>query len=208
MMVHHSNGTMAIRTRHVAVAPLIEGTIRSLNGDCHAVRVLAQLHARLWRLEDQARSSRIPGSALVTVKRSIDRWNGMRHRLIDRIDSSIPVRSRPDAVVGRRCSETFGELTDRLIILQLKINHARLSLEDAKLAPATRLRCYERTMGFELWWEYLCDVLREQATEFHKGSAVLPPRAEFKMYNDRELNPVMRAENAPQSEVAANVASS
>ncbi len=179
----------------ITIASPLREAIRQVGGDHRAVRLLARIHGRMWRLEDEARSNRASDATIVQVKRSIDRLNGMRHRVIDRIDDSIRLPEQSSVSGPVRYSETFGELTDRLIILEYKIQHARRLALDATLPETTRRRCGERAAQLEIWRTHLCDVLAEQANDGLAGTAMLPPRSEFKMYNDPELNPVLIEES-------------
>lgn len=164
--------------------------------DREALNRLARVHKRLWSLEDRARSRTSPDSTIAAVKRSIDRLNGIRHSVIDRIDDSVHGWPRRDGAV--LYSETLGELADRLIILQLKVENAWSLARDRDLTESARSRCARRARGFEQWRRHLRAVLTQQLADTMAGRAGLPPRAEFKMYNERDLNPVTRAEARAQ----------
>jgi carbamoyltransferase len=147
---------------------------------------LQQLHVALWQLEDQARA---PG-ATIEVKREIDRHNARRHELIDRVSTWFA--AWPAAADGRGYSETPGELCDRLLIIDLKIEHAARLHAEACLPDAVRLQCVAKTAGLREWRRHLQVHLVEMLDDVAAGRAHLPPRAEFKMYNDPLLNPALR----------------
>lgn len=185
----------------------------ALGADAHArlgvtsagLATLAQLcdtHAALWALEDQARSGRASAEQIAEVKRGIDRLNGARHGLIDRFDGELIASLAPRAAGGAGAaamvySETPGELGDRLIILTLKITHARATADDPSIAADVREACAQRLVGLTAWKAHLEGCLGALLEDLLAGRARCPPRAEFKMYNDPRFNPVLRAEKAP-----------
>jgi len=102
-------------------------------------RVWWRVNTELWRLEgleDRARSTRCPAFEIVAVKRPIDAANAERHVLIDALDEQLGYRPGPDAHVIH--SQTVGELSDRLTILELKIEKSLSLMGNAGFDPATR----------------------------------------------------------------------
>lgn len=169
--------------------------LRGRAGSMATLRRLRSIHEQLWVLEDRARSARAGDAEIAEIKRQIDRKNGERHRLIDRLDRALHARTATGAARSlRRYSETAGEICDRLLILDLKIEHvARLSL-DLELPELERARC-RRKLAQQL--ERLAHVqacLCEQLLAQAAGHALSVPRGEFKLYNDPLLNPVTRKE--------------
>jgi hypothetical protein len=160
--------------------------------------VLARLqttHRELWSLEDAARSNRSGPGRIAEIKRGIDRANAERHRLIDELDKNIHTTPRATDIV--RYSETVGELCDRLIILELKLSNAtRLAIDEA-LPLDRRAICQEKCVRLAAWRDHLLKCLECQIDDIRAGRAALPPRSEFKMYNDPLLNPITRAESCP-----------
>lgn len=165
-------------------------------------KALLATHQELWGLEDAARSTRASDAEVAAIKRGIDRKNAARHRSIDGIDEALGLT--PDAPlpapgdrchgVGRSYSETLGELLDRLLILALKIDSmARLQVDAGVPAPE-RHRCASR-LGQQLERRsHLQACLSEQLADHVAGRARTVRRAEFKLYNDDKLNPVLRRE--------------
>jgi Protein of unknown function (DUF4254) len=153
---------------------------------------LAEVHDRLWTVEDMARSRRADDSAVVAAKREIDRLNGERHRLIDRIDADVSRGDeRPGAIAY---PETLGELCDRILILRLKARHSDAHADDPELPAAVRGECEAQAARFRAWLAHLERAAEELLRDLEHGRAALPPRAELKMYDDEVLNPVTRAE--------------
>ncbi len=147
---------------------------------------LQELHARLWALEDAARAP----DATIEVKRDIDRHNARRHELVDRMSAQFAAAPREPG--GRAYSETPGELCDRLLIIDLKVEHAARLHAEAGLPDDVRRRCVSKTEGLRVWRRHLQAHLVEMLDDIAAGRAQLPPRSEFKMYNDPLLNPALR----------------
>lgn len=155
---------------------------------------LRATHRQLWDLEDNARSTTADDAAIARIKRAIDRANGARHQLIDRNDALI---ARPTAQpAARQASETVCELADRLIILSLKVTAtARLS-SDPSLPASEHERCSARLEQLQRWRQHLQRCLAQLLDELARGLVLIPPRQEFKLYNEPMLNPITRAELA------------
>jgi len=174
--------------------------LQKQGGELELLTELAAVHRNLWALEDQARSRQATAEEITRVKRSIDAFNGRRHELIDRFDASysaVPVQDRPSSIAPlevRRFSETAGELCDRLIILSLKIHNAQAQLEDPSLPATAQGRCRTALVRLKHWRSHLSVCLEDLTRALVAGTALLPPRREFKMYNDPVLNPVTRQE--------------
>jgi carbamoyltransferase len=148
---------------------------------------LHEIHGTLWELEDAARGT----DATIDVKRRIDVHNGRRHEIIDRMSAHFHAAAAPPAD-ARTYSETPGELCDRLLIIDLKIEHGARLHADAGLPDELRQLCISKTSGMRAWRRHLQAHLVEMLDDLAAGRARLPPRAEFKMYNDPLLNPVLR----------------
>lgn len=153
---------------------------------------LLDVHSELWFLEDRARSRRATDGEIADVKRAIDRANGRRHDLIAAIDRPLLARESPGATT--LFSETPGELCDRLVILTLKILNAGRNRDAEDLPVEVRRSCEDKARRFELWRSFLRACMGRELLALGAGEALLPPRSEYKMYNDPLLNPVTRAE--------------
>jgi hypothetical protein len=132
------------------------------------------------------------------MKRLIDERNAIRHKLIDEIDVCLSAPRQGQASTpehsSAKYSETPGELCDRLLVLDLKIEHLMSNAADGRHPQSTRMRCIELADNARLWREYLQGILAMMDEDLRSGGAQFPPRAEYKLYNDPELNPYMRAE--------------
>lgn len=153
---------------------------------------LADVHDEIWDLEDLARSRLAGDRQVAAAKRAIDELNAERHRLVDRIDAGVRGSAESDGAA--LCPETLGELCDRILILRLKARHSERHAADPSLPPAVRLECERHAQRFRGWLAHLELATEQTLADVKRGRAVLPPRAELKMYNDEVLNPVTRAE--------------
>ena len=165
-----------------------------MGGALELLGLLADEHQALWDLEDQARSSSASDETIATVKRLIDTHNGARHRLIDDIDAQVRAATPEPGPAVRVFSETIGELCDRLVVLHLKHRAADDLAGDTGLSAEKVEQCREMAKRLDTWRRCLHAVLRDTLEALGSGRAFLPPRSEFKMYNDPELNPVTRRE--------------
>ncbi len=171
--------------------------LNQLNVSLETLEELNRTHQRLWNLEDHARSKRATDERISEVKRNIDFQNGKRHKLINKFDIKLQELCQNNE--GRNYSETPGEICDRLIIQLLKYNHAFVLQNDATLPEEARLTCIQKVKRISTWANYLKKCLVELLTDIVEGKAVLPPRSEFKMYNNPLLNPIMRSETGEQA---------
>ena len=166
--------------------------LRGAGADLSRLFQLAAVHRTLWALEDSARSRKALAEAISKVKRAIDVENGRRHALIDDFDESYAFA----APSGQPClvSETPGELGDRLLILALKIRKAREHADDTTLREDLRRHCGLALARLTSWRDHLVHCLECETKDLSQGKVLLPPRREFKMYNQPLLNPVTRQE--------------
>jgi len=160
-------------------------------GDLAHVVALHAVHGDQWALEDRARSRLASPNDVADLKRAIDASNGRRHSLIADIDAPYHNASQEN---GTRYSETPGELCDRLIILDLKLQQTTLHQYDAGLPDDLRRVCILKVEELTDWRNHLSACLDALLEDVARGNALLPPRSELKLYNHALLNPVTRAE--------------
>lgn len=149
-----------------------------------------------WHYEDIIRDPQIDPVAALTLKRQIDASNQDRTDMVEYIDSYFleeykDVAAKPNATINTE-SPAWG--IDRLSILALKIYHMN---EEATRLDATdehRAACQAKL-----------DVLLEQRVDLStaidtllddikNGNKYMKVYKQMKMYNDDELNPVLRSQ--------------
>jgi hypothetical protein len=150
---------------------------------------------RLWHEEDEARRPDVGEGVIAGVKRRIDTLNQRRNDLIEAIDEALATVLKPIELRGgcRLHSETPGAIIDRLSILALKIFHMRQEAEREDAALEHRRVCAERLGILERQRSDLAGCLASLFEELLEGRATFRRYRQFKMYNDPETNPALRA---------------
>lgn len=148
-----------------------------------------------WAYEDIIRDPNIDPVDALALKRKIDASNQDRTDTVEYIDSYFldkykDVTPKPDATINTE-SPAWG--IDRLSILALKIYHMNLEATRTDASDAHRAACQKKL-----------DVLLEQRVDLstaidtllkdiENGDKYMKVYKQMKMYNDDELNPVLRA---------------
>ncbi len=147
-----------------------------------------------WHYEDIIRDPQIDPVAALTLKRKIDASNQDRTDMVEYIDSYFlekykDVTVKPDATINTE-SPAWG--VDRLSILALKVYHMEEEATRNDASEAHKNACQAKL-----------DILLEQRTDLStaidtllndisKGDKYMKVYKQMKMYNDDELNPVLR----------------
>jgi hypothetical protein len=149
-----------------------------------------------WHYEDIIRDPQIDPVAALTLKRKIDASNQDRTDMVEYIDSYFlekykDVTSKEGATINTE-SPAWG--VDRLSILALKVYHMDEEATRKDASDAHRTACQTKL-----------DVLLEQRvdlstaidtllSDIEKGDKYMKVYKQMKMYNDDELNPVLRGQ--------------
>ena len=149
-----------------------------------------------WHYEDIIRDPQIDPVGALKLKRQIDASNQDRTDMVEYIDSYFlekykEVTPKADATINTE-SPAWG--IDRLSILALKIYHMHEEATRADASEAHRDACQKKL-----------DVLLEQRvdlstaidtllSDIEKGDKYMKVYKQMKMYNDDELNPVLRSQ--------------
>jgi len=147
-----------------------------------------------WHYEDIIRDPQIDPVAALKLKRQIDASNQDRTDMVEYIDSYFlekykDVTPKTDATINTE-SPAWG--IDRLSILALKIYHMHEEATREDATDAHKEACQKKL-----------DVLLEQRVDLStaidtllddisKGDKYMKVYKQMKMYNDDELNPVLR----------------
>ena len=149
-----------------------------------------------WHYEDIIRDPHIDPVAALTLKRQIDASNQDRTDMVEYIDSYFltenkNVEAKPNATINTE-SPAWG--VDRLSILALKVYHMDEEATRTDASEAHRNICQKKL-----------DVLLEQRVDLStaidtllqdikNGDKYMKVYKQMKMYNDEELNPVLRGQ--------------
>ncbi len=149
-----------------------------------------------WHYEDIIRDPNIDPFAALKLKRQIDASNQDRTDMVEYIDSYFlekykDVNVKEDATINTE-SPAWG--IDRLSILALKIYHMN---EEATRTDASK----EHKAACQKKLEVLLDQRVDLSTaidtllgDIEKGDKYMKVYKQMKMYNDDELNPVLRSQ--------------
>jgi len=148
-----------------------------------------------WHLEDIIRDPEIDALEALKIKRRIDASNQVRTDMVEFIDSYFldvykSIQVKKDAKIN---TESPAWAYDRLSILALKIYHMKEEANRMDATDAHRKACQEKLMVLEEQLKDLCTAIDELLLDFEKGDKYMKVYKQMKMYNDDNLNPVLRA---------------
>jgi len=148
-----------------------------------------------WHYEDIIRDPNIDPIAALDLKRKIDASNQDRTDMVEYVDSYFldqykDVKTKEGATINTE-SPAWG--VDRLSILALKVYHMHEEANRSDASEEHKAACQKKL-----------DVLLEQRvdlstaidtllSDIEKGDKYMKVYKQMKMYNDDELNPVLRA---------------
>lgn len=149
-----------------------------------------------WHYEDIIRDPQIDPVAALTLKRKIDASNQERTDMVEYLDGYFletykEVTTKTNATIN---SESPAWAFDRLSILALKIYHMseEASREDA---DASHKKACKQKLDILLEQRNDLSTAIEQLLEdIKEGNKFMKVYKQMKMYNDDELNPVLRAQ--------------
>jgi len=148
-----------------------------------------------WHLEDIIRDPEINAIEALKIKRQIDASNQVRTDMVEFVDSyyldlfkSVSVKS--DAKIN---TESPAWAYDRLSILALKIYHMKEEAERTDASESHRNACSKKLSVLLEQKTDLCTAIDELLEDFNKGDKYMKVYKQMKMYNDDNLNPVLRA---------------
>ncbi len=149
-----------------------------------------------WHYEDIIRDPDIDPIAALTLKRKIDASNQDRTDMVEYIDSYFldqygHVRSLSNATINTE-SPAWG--IDRLSILALKVYHMNEEATRNDASEDHRNACMKK---LEVLLEQQVDLstaIDQLLKDISEGKKYMKVYKQMKMYNDDELNPVLRGE--------------
>jgi hypothetical protein len=147
-----------------------------------------------WHLEDIIREPSINPETALSIKRRIDKSNQDRTDLVELIDDWFfdhykNITVQPDAFIA---TETPAWAIDRLSILNLKIWHMR---EETLRKDASEEHVQKCTSKLDILFKQRIDLstaINQLFDNIKSGKVIIKTYKQMKMYNDPNLNPVLR----------------
>ncbi len=149
-----------------------------------------------WHYEDIIRDPKIKPEAALVLKRKIDSSNQDRTDLVEYIDSYFLNKYRLVEVKATATinTESPAWAIDRLSILALKIYHMK---EEATRSDASKEHSDKCSMKLSVLLEQkkdLCSAIDRLLLDIENGDTYMKVYKQMKMYNDEELNPILRGQ--------------
>ena len=149
-----------------------------------------------WAYEDIIRDPNIDPVAALKLKRKIDASNQDRTDTVEYIDSYFlemykDVEIKPNAKIN---SESPAWAIDRLSILALKIYHMHLETIREDATDTHKAACQNKLNILLEQRQDLSTAIDDLLSDIAKGDKYMKVYKQMKMYNDDELNPVLRGQ--------------
>ena len=146
-------------------------------------------------MEDEIRRADIPDSDIAKLKRQIDALNQERTNLVEVLDDYFlnlykSVSLKPNA---RMNSETPAWLIDRMSILELKIYHMKEQTERTDVDQSHINQCKTKLEILLEQRKDMSNCLLELLNDLRDGNKYMKVYRQMKMYNDKNLNPSLYA---------------
>lgn len=148
-----------------------------------------------WHYEDIIRDPNIDPVAALRLKRQIDASNQDRTDTVEFIDSYFlekykNVTPKEDATINTE-SPAWG--VDRLSILALKIYHMNEEASRKDASEEHQMKCQAKLDVLLEQRVDLSTAIDQLLEDISKGDKYMKVYRQMKMYNDEELNPVLRS---------------
>ncbi|MDG1393680.1 MAG: DUF4254 domain-containing protein [Flavobacteriaceae bacterium] len=147
-----------------------------------------------WAYEDIIRDPNIDPVAALKLKRKIDASNQDRTDTVEFIDSYFleiykDIQAKPTAKIN---SESPAWVIDRLSILALKIYHMQLETVREEASDSHKQSCQKKLDTLLEQRKDLSTAIDDLLESIENGDKYMKVYKQMKMYNDDELNPVLR----------------
>ncbi len=147
-----------------------------------------------WAYEDIIRDPNIDPVAALKLKRKIDASNQDRTDTVEFMDSYFleiykDIQAKPTAKIN---SESPAWVIDRLSILALKIYHMQLETVREDASESHKQSCQKKLDTLLEQRKDLSTAIDDLLEAIESGDKYMKVYKQMKMYNDDELNPVLR----------------
>jgi len=149
-----------------------------------------------WHYEDIIRDPQIDPVSALKLKRQIDASNQDRTDMVEYIDSYFlekykDATPKADATINTE-SPAWG--VDRLSILALKIYHMHEEATRKDASQEHQMACQAKLDVLLEQRVDLSTAINQLLTDIENGDKYMKVYKQMKMYNDDELNPVLRGQ--------------
>jgi hypothetical protein len=149
-----------------------------------------------WHYEDIIRDPNIDPVAALKLKRQIDASNQDRTDMVEYIDSYFlelykDITPKENANINTE-SPAWG--IDRLSILALKIYHMNVEANRTDASSQHREACQKKLSVLLEQRDDLSTAIDTLLNDIKNGDKYMKVYKQMKMYNDEELNPVLRSQ--------------
>ncbi|MGN7513486.1 MAG: DUF4254 domain-containing protein [Allomuricauda sp.] len=149
-----------------------------------------------WHYEDIIRDPDIEPVAALELKRKIDASNQDRTDLVEYIDSYFLIKYQSVQVKDNATinTESPAWAIDRLSILALKIYHMQEEVNRKDASPEHIEKCSDKLAVLLEQKKDLSTAIDQLLADIEAGDKYMKVYKQMKMYNDDELNPVLRGQ--------------
>lgn len=147
-----------------------------------------------WHYEDIIRDPHINPEDALVLKRKIDASNQHRTDLVENLDAFF-LNEYKDVEVLKEAqinTESPAWAFDRLSILALKIYHMQEEASRAEASEDHRRACQKKLEVLLEQRTDLMSAIEQLLKDFKSGRKYMKVYKQMKMYNDDDLNPVLR----------------
>ena len=147
-----------------------------------------------WHYEDIIRDPSIKPDAALVLKRKIDASNQDRTDLVEHIDDYFLKQYQSVEMVKNATinTESPAWAIDRLSILALKIYHMKEEADRIDAEEEHKLKCEAKLAVLIEQREDLSTAIDQLLDDMASGRKYMKVYRQMKMYNDDEMNPVLR----------------
>lgn len=147
-----------------------------------------------WHYEDIIRDPQIDPVAALDLKRKIDASNQDRTDMVEYIDSYFldKYKNVTPLATATINTESPAWAVDRLSILALKIYHMEQEVKRTDASAEHRQKCQEKLNVLLEQKKDLSSALNQLLEDISEGRKYMKVYKQMKMYNDEELNPILR----------------
>ena len=149
-----------------------------------------------WHYEDIIRDPQIEPTAALVLKRKIDASNQDRTDLVEYIDSYFLNKYQSVSILDNASinTESPAWAIDRLSILALKIYHMQEEVYRKDASSDHIEKCSVKLTVLLEQKKDLCTAIDQLLDDIANGKKYMKVYKQMKMYNDEELNPILRGQ--------------